>query len=430
MLKIGDNMEHSRKQKLLMIVALIVGIASLSVGFAAFSVSLNISSSASVTPSSDTFSVKFSRSPDSLVEGSVGAAGWSTGIETYDAVIDNSGNPTVRGFGATFTEPDQFVEYGVYARNEGEYTAYLNSVNFIGENVCIGDPGTTESLVQAACNSINIIVEIDGIMYSKTSGVINHNLASGEGELIHIYVEYTTGPSVDGPFSVILPDVALVYSTVDDSSIQPTVSESFMNIESGDIKTIGSVVSIGDENFYVIGYENGNVKLLSMYNLYVGNITDENGNLTPIEHPTGIQARDAIGYNWDSVNSVAKYPFIGVTDFSSDTQKGTNYSDYEGSFVEGYVNNYASYLEGLGANIKDARLIKIEELETLGCSSTDYTCSGAPDFVYKTSYWSESPYDNSWIWFVNGDARFLCSPYYDNSVLGVRPVIEISLSEF
>ena len=53
-------MEHNRKQKMLIIIALVVGIASLSIGFAAFSTTLNISSSASVTPNSDTFSVKFS----------------------------------------------------------------------------------------------------------------------------------------------------------------------------------------------------------------------------------------------------------------------------------------------------------------------------------------------------------------------------------
>ena len=52
-------MEHSRKQKLLVVLALVIAIASLSIGFAAFSTTLNISPSANVTPNSDSFSVKF-----------------------------------------------------------------------------------------------------------------------------------------------------------------------------------------------------------------------------------------------------------------------------------------------------------------------------------------------------------------------------------
>ena len=60
-------MERNRKQKLLMIIALVVAIASLSLGFAAFSIILNILSNASVSPSSDTFKVKFSTNKDSLV---------------------------------------------------------------------------------------------------------------------------------------------------------------------------------------------------------------------------------------------------------------------------------------------------------------------------------------------------------------------------
>ena len=422
-------MEHNRKQKLVMIIALIAGIASLSIGFAAFSVSLNISSSASVTPNSDNFSVKFSTSQNSLVVGAVTPSSKTTGITTTDGVIDNGANPTIKNLSATFTSPGQYVEYTIYARNEGEYTAYLNNINFLGDKTCTGETGTTDSLVQSACGSINISATIGNTTYTETTLVEGHTLAKGVGEQIKIRLEYlSSGTAVDGAFSIKFPNIALVYSTLNDSSIQPTLPK-VVKLVSGNLNVPGSIVSIGDEKFYVIGQEDGNVKLLSMYNLYLGNSVDEDYNITPLSNPTGIQDEDAIGYNWDSVNGVEIYPFIGTTAFSSDSQKGTNYSDYNGSIVEGYVNNYASYLEGLGANIEDARLITKEELETLGCM-VDSGCSDNYPWIYSTSYWSGSAYDAYHVWRVRstGDIGDIdCNLDFG---FGVRPVIEIPLSEF
>ena len=423
-------MEHNRSQKLLMIIALVVGIASLSIGFAAFSNTLNISSSASVSPSSDTFSVKFSTSQNSLVVGAVTPSSKTTGITTTDGVIDNGTNPTIKNLSATFTSPGQYVEYTFYARNEGEYTAYLNNINFLGDKTCIGETGTTSSLVTSACESINISATIGNTTYTETTPIEGHTLAKGVGEQIKIRLEYlSSGTAVDGAFSIKFPNVALVYSTLDDSSIQPAVTK-VVKLVSGNLNDPGSIVSIGDEQFYVFGQEDGNVKLLSMYNLHVGNSVDEEGGITPLSNPTGIQNEAAKGFNWDSVNEVVIYPIIGTTAFSSDSQKGTNYSDYNGSIVEGYVNNYASYLEGIGANIEEARLITKEELETLGCSSDDRTCSGAPEFVYKTSYWSGSAYDAFNVLLVNSYGFPDINNYTIVDGLGVRPVIEISVSEF
>ena len=52
-------MSSYRKTKVLTIIALVIAIVTLGVGFAAFSTTLNISSSASVSPSSDNFSIGF-----------------------------------------------------------------------------------------------------------------------------------------------------------------------------------------------------------------------------------------------------------------------------------------------------------------------------------------------------------------------------------
>lgn len=407
-------MEHSRKQKLLVVLALVVAIASLSIGFAAFSVSLNVSSSANVTPNSDTFSVKFSIERMDLVVDDVNPMDVMDGASGSAGVINNTTNPTITNLSATFTEPGQYVHYKFYARNEGEYTAYLNSVNFLGKKVCTSVE--TSNLVQDACDAIRMLVVMHDGEYTETAEVSNHALPSkGQGDEIIIIIDYDPdGVRSDVPFMVTFPDVALVYSTVDDSSIEPTI----VRLESGDLNTPGSIVSIGNEQFYVIGQENGNVKLLSMYNLHVGNSVDKDNNVTPLVNETGIQSSYAKGY----VNG--EYPFIGTTAFSRIT------SSYSGSIVEEYVNSYKTYLTNMGVDVSTARLITKAELENLGCKSDTNSCNAAPSWIYSTSYWSETEAATYYMWNVFSSGYYGSRHYSFNEAIGVRPVIEIPLSEF
>ena len=201
----------------------------------------------------------------------------------------------------------------------------------------------------------------------------------------------------------------------------------------GDINDIGTIVTIGDQQFYTIGTEGDNVKLLSMYNLHVGNSMDSKWNVTPLSSPTGKQDSTAKGYDWDAVNETEKFPFIGTTPFSSDTQKGTNYSDYSGSIVEGYVNNYKTILElDYGVDVVEARLITKDELidsETFACVEQGY-CSERYPWIYSTSYWTGGVYTSGLIWKIANDGSFGIISYIINNRFGVRPVIIISKSNF
>ena len=408
-------MEKQRQIKILSIVALVLAISAMTLGFAAFSTTLNISSSASVTPSSADFAVKFSTSQTSLVTDAVAPSSKTTGITTTNGTIVNSVSPTLSNLSASFNSPGQYVEYTVYARNEGAYTAYLNNINYLGDKTCIASSGTTESLVQSACNSINIKVTIGSTTYDDTTPISSHALAKGASETIKVRLEYAeNGTAVDGSFKITFPSISLVYSTIDNSSMDGKV----IRVVSGDINTEGSIVAIGNEQFYVIGKESGNIKLLSMYNLRVGNSVDEGWKVTPLTNTTGIQDSEARGY------VDGEYPFIGTTAFSN-----TN-STYSGSIVEGYVNSYKTYLTNMGVDISSARLITKAELEKLGCNEDDNSCSDAPSWVYSTSYWSGSAYDANRVWSVNSDANFDFSIYNYGSAFGVRPVIEISESVF
>ena len=215
-------MYKTNKEKLLMIIALVVGIVSLSVGFAAFSTTLNISSSASVNPNSDNFKVKFSTNQNSLVVGAVTPSSNSNGLTVSNGTINNTTNPTLTNLSATFTSPGQYVEYTVYARNEGEYTAYLNSVNFIGTKTCEPVGETTPSLVTSACASINTVVFVGSTEYRETTPISNHSLNKNSSEQIRIRLEYASnGTPVDGDFIIIFNDIMLLYSTINDSSYMP-----------------------------------------------------------------------------------------------------------------------------------------------------------------------------------------------------------------
>ena len=123
-------MEKERSSKVIAIVALLVGVVGLSLGFAAFSNSLTISSSAKVEPTGETFDVDFSSSSSETLTDAVQGVSTPSTVVATDATINNTGNPTISGLGATFTEPGQSVTYTFYARNTGEYKAYLNSITF------------------------------------------------------------------------------------------------------------------------------------------------------------------------------------------------------------------------------------------------------------------------------------------------------------
>ena len=166
--------------------------------------------------------------------------------------------------------------------------------------------------------------------------------------------------------------------------------------------------------------------MLSMYNLYVGG--EYNSSWTAYgDEATGKQDSTMLGYV--SGLSIRN----GTTAFSSSTQKGTNYSDYSGSIVEGYVNNYKTILESdYGVDVVEARLITKDELvNTFGCNESELTCTGSTcPWIYSTSYWSGSAYNSNDVWLVNSDGSFVINDFYRDRHNGVRPVIVISKSLF
>ena len=124
----------------------------------------------------------------------------------------------------------------------------------------------------------------------------------------------------------------------------------------------------------------------------------------------------------------------GVMSFSSDMYWDgnscniSNTSDclyvYSYSKLKPYVDSYKEKIEQMGVTVKEARLIRADELTNLGCDYS-WTCNNAPAFVSTTSYWTGSYYFDESIWVVRSDGYYEGNDYYTSFTSGVRPVIVI-----
>lgn len=216
-------MEKNRSGQVIAIIALVVGVVGVSIGFSAFSNALKIQSSATVTPDKDTLNVDFSSS-DQSVEANEITPVVTGSIQATNATINNTSDPTISNLSATFTEPGQTATYSFYAYNAGELTAYLKSIiygNATGETVtkvCKAKEGTTDELVQKACNGISLKVKVgsEAETASGLGSISGHSLAKTKAEAITVTLEYAAGAErADGDFTVSFGDVTLNYSSAD-----------------------------------------------------------------------------------------------------------------------------------------------------------------------------------------------------------------------
>ena len=214
-------MGENRNYKLISILALIIGVVGVSLGYAAFSSTLTINTAAEERPDGTKFNVDFSSATGSVATNPVVATLNPTGVTGFtatDGVIDNTSDPTITNLKATFTEPGQTATYTFYARNIGEFVAYLNSIVFTGNKTCTPGSGTTASMVTAACDDITMTVQV-GSETATDSGVASitgHTLAINADEAIVVTISYVAGGDItDGDFDVTFPVVTLTYESAD-----------------------------------------------------------------------------------------------------------------------------------------------------------------------------------------------------------------------
>ena len=201
-------MEHNRSTKVVAIIALLVGVLGLSVGFSAYSKTLNINNvQATVQGNASNFQVLFSKSSDSTASGSVTGSGDVTG---GTATIDGT---TISNLTANFTKAGS-VTYDFFVRNEGLMPAHLKKITY-GEKSCTTTNGATQSLVTAACNDITVTVTVGGQAFTgnttETSKVPVLNKKTGAA--VSVKITNSGANAVDGDFKATIANISLEYSS-------------------------------------------------------------------------------------------------------------------------------------------------------------------------------------------------------------------------
>lgn len=226
-------MEKDRSSKIIAIVALVVAVVSLSLGFAAFTKDLNITFSESNVKVSGVLDMKFLASEDpNDTNTSINAVSSSEVISANLATISTDGT-TISGMGVTFSDKDQTVDYGFYIYNNSEYDAYLNAVDFLNytgadaNKVCTALTGTTQSLVDDSCNDITVVVSFDtdgdggfdSVVDTGTSGFTSIKVSKGAivPALISIKYDGSSTSSIlpDGDFKINFGEIKFSFSSLE-----------------------------------------------------------------------------------------------------------------------------------------------------------------------------------------------------------------------
>lgn len=217
-------MEKDRSSKVIAIVALVVAVLGLSLGFAAFSQQLTINPEATVKGDKSQFSVKFSTQEESAQDGQVEptldpGTGEISDFKAEEATIAAT---TISNLKATFVngKGTQKVTYSFNVYNDGALTAYLKKVNFdAGKPECssAAENGATSELVTAACNDVKVKVNVHDTDYEVTTpNITTKSIASKNGVPITVELSYDgDAHPVDGDFTVDFGSITLDYSSAD-----------------------------------------------------------------------------------------------------------------------------------------------------------------------------------------------------------------------
>ena len=315
-------------------------------------------------------------------------------------------------FSTTLNMPGDFYEFTVDVVNSGSIDAMINSV--------IKNPELDASQKK--------YLNYEVTYQNGESITTKQTLAHGTTMPIKVRVEYRKDLiASDLPTGQVVLDLSLTLEYIQSDGTSTSVpnngvggdtgeEEDPYSIEAyGSLDEIGTIVKIGTEKFYTIGTDGDNVKLLTMYNLHIGNevlsCEDEYGNnctIKELDSPTGKQSPDAKG----ATGNV--FPYIGTIDFNSFN-----------------LRDYRTIIEGYGVVVNSIRLISLDELtdsETFACEKLG-PCSDKYPFIYSTSYWTSGNTVTLKYGIVEGG-------FYDmfhgdvNDYLGVRPVVIVPKDTF
>ena len=236
-------MERQRKYKIFSIVALVLAIAGMTLGFAAFSKVLTITASATVTPNEEDFKVvtygikdedsfnSFDGSYEVLDEYlsseiSVGCS-FNNDIATgTEATITNDKNSTtISDINVTLDKEQSAFHYYFIIKNEGKYDAYIDLQKFdqytwytSDNGVCtaVDETNANQDEINTACQSISIETigyMPDGSYIGDLSEEPYYKLAVDDYIYIDIQIWSGRNGIILDPYTVDFEDITINFST-------------------------------------------------------------------------------------------------------------------------------------------------------------------------------------------------------------------------
>ena len=161
-------MEKDRGFKIIALIALVVAVAGLSFGYAAWSTTLTISGSAKVNPA--TWDVHFAYKSGSSLTPTITGNASSTGATLTSTAVS--------GFDITLKAPGDSVTYNWLVKNEGSIDAKLKTYN-MGTISCAPATGSTATQTEAdaVCNDLTYT-----LTYADGSAIaVNDTLVKNTG---------------------------------------------------------------------------------------------------------------------------------------------------------------------------------------------------------------------------------------------------------
>ena len=190
-------MEKERGFRIIAVIALMVAVVGLTIGYAAYSSTLRINGTANVDPSS--WNVKFAyKTGDSLVAAKTGNAQVNTEATLSDTQVS--------GFNATLKAPGDSITYNFVVTNAGSLAAELSTFT-MGNISCApasGSNATTEE-ANAICKELS---------YTLTGVTARDRLAAGASKDLTLKLEWaSTGTAVaSDDIAITVGETTLIYT--------------------------------------------------------------------------------------------------------------------------------------------------------------------------------------------------------------------------
>ena len=216
-------MEKERGGKILAIVALVLAVAGLSVGFAAYSSVLNITSTANVQVDGSNWSVGFSSDGTNMAPLTTGTAPTINGV----TASDNNGSAKLMKY--TFYQneaptlaPDDGskVEYSFYVLNDGDIDATLDSISF-GTLTCTYVASGTDRLLEEDASNPGAYAtpNSSASTISECADMFDVSLTFGTGQSAVTYGPSDSSYNVDLDAGDNIPVVLTIEATGDNPNV-------------------------------------------------------------------------------------------------------------------------------------------------------------------------------------------------------------------